>query len=248
MMADIVRRGRLICPIFMSPWFKTTCCRVDWLHCCDQGVAADFQGSVWWKVLRLLPGRSRKIRCTALWAEVQAFYEAKAIGDRLQGLTVGMIKQQKKWPKLRCLAAQCRALVPFTHGLISRYFAGDTPVEESLRVAAGALNACYDALSNDSIFAEDILRTESSKFALQFCALETVEPDTFRLKPKLHLFLHVCSDGGKPARTWTYRDEDSGGTVAAYSHRRGGLLSVSAFSGNLLDRVRMQPFPRVIPQ
>ena len=61
-----------------------------------------------------------------------------------------------------------------------------------------------------------------------------------RVKPKMHLFLELCIEGGKPATCWTYRDEDWGGSVAKMSRRRGGLLSTAAYSSNLLDRFRMQ--------
>ena len=63
----------------------------------------------------------------------------------------------------------------------------------------------------------------------------------WRIKPKLHLFLHLCSDGGRPSLFWTYRDEDYGGTVARYSRRRGGLLSARGMSEGMLDRFRMEP-------
>ena len=61
-----------------------------------------------------------------------------------------------------------------------------------------------------------------------------------------HLFLELCSSGEQPARFWTYRDEDFGGSVAQLSRRRGGLLIVQQFSSGMLARFRMQPVPRLM--
>ena len=70
---------------------------------------------------------------------------------------------------------------------------------------------------------------------------------SWRIKPKLHMFLEVCSDGSKPSAYWTYRDEDWGGTVAQFCRRRGGLLSVRAFSANMLQRFSIyQPMVRMM--
>ena len=104
------------------------------------------------------------------------------------------------------------------------------------------LDQCYKALSHSSMFAADVLQKHSVKFSLLYVALERAHEGTkdFRVKPKLHLFLELCREGGKPALCWNYRDEDWGGTVSKMSRRRGGLLSVQAFSANMLQRFRMQ--------
>ena len=62
----------------------------------------------------------------------------------------------------------------------------------------------------------------------------------FRVKPKMHLFLELCISGSKPSLSWTYRDEDFGGTAAQLSRRRGGLLSAKATSHNFLLRFRLK--------
>ena len=41
-LANMHEAGRGISPLFTSPFLKTTCWRIDWLHCCDLGVAANF--------------------------------------------------------------------------------------------------------------------------------------------------------------------------------------------------------------
>ena len=234
-------------PLLQAPWVTSSIFRVDWLHCADQGIAADFLGALFWYMQQhKMPGNSVKERTAELWTRVQAFYTANAVTDRLQNLVPTMIRQQKKWPKLRSSAAQCRALIEFGYQLARAECDRRSPVEEALMTAMGHLRECYRALSQASIFAKDVMKDQSTKFALQFVALELFDPINFRIKPKLHLFLHVCSEGSTPASVWTYRDEDAGGTIAKFCRRRGGLLSLRAFSLNLLDRVRMQPMVRMV--
>ena len=55
-------------------------------------------------------------------------------------------------------------------------------------------------------------------------------------KPKLHLFLELCSSRARPALFWNYRDEDFGGSCAALSRRRRGPLQAHATSKNLSVR------------
>ena len=69
----------------------------------------------------------------------------------------------------------------------------------------------------------------------------------WKIKPKLHLFLELCSvERTRPSLCWNYRDEDFGGSVARLARRRGGLLSASAFSRNLILMWSMQPMIRIL--
>ena len=56
------------------------------------------------------------------------------------------------------------------------------------------------------------------------------------MKPKLHLLLELGLEGSNPSSSWTYRDEDFGGSMAHLSRRRGGLLKPLPTSSNLLRR------------
>ena len=242
---DVVRRimelGKPVSPILQAPWCNSRIFRIDWLHAVDQGIAADWLGSLFNLALPRMPGRSKEAQCTALWEKVQAYYRRRDVQDRLQNLTPLMIKQEKKSPKLRSSAACCRALIGFGKELADELFmAGPSPVEEAVRVGMHHLYMCYQCLSNTVIFSQELLRDSSFRFAQQFCALDTMNRDLWRVKPKLHLFLELCIEQGRPTTCWTYRDEDWGGSVAKMSRRRGGLLSTAAYSSNLLDRFKMQ--------
>ena len=92
------------------------------------------------------------------------------------------------------------------------------------------------------------LTEHSAAFALQAVALAEAHAGTllWRIKPKLHQWLELCSEGTKPSKCWTYRDEDYGGGCARMVHRRGGAISAKAVSSNLLVNFRIkQPIIRV---
>ena len=147
---------------------------------------------------------------------------------------------------LRASAAQVRALVPFAKELTAELFADGSPREEAMRVAAANLASCYEGLSSGGD--GDLMRRCSINFAAQWLALERAfDSGFFRVKPKLHLFLELCSEGGRPATCWTYRHEDFGGSCARMSRRRGGLLNPTATSKSLITRFRIkQPMVRVV--
>ena len=247
-MQYILENDARISPLFSIPWVTKDLCRIDWLHCADQGVAADYLGNLFHMLLPKLPGATMDDRVRSLWTRMQSFYEQHEVGDRLQNLTKLMIRQPKKSPKLRGGAAQVRALVPFGLLMADEYLAGGTPEEEAAFQGMRRLSECYEALSHTSVFAFDILHQNAIGFAQQYCALEAFFDNSkiWRVKPKLHLFLELCSEGSRPATFWTYRDEDFGGSVSRMARRRGGLLSVRAFSSNLLTRFRIhQPMLRI---
>ena len=110
----------------------------------------------------------------------------------------------------------------------------------------GHMFECYEALHGAGDFV-DGLTLHSRLFALQFVALEEHVPATWRVKPKLHQFLELCTDGGLSSANWNYRDEDFGGACSGMARRRGGHLGPKSTSENLLTRfVLRTPLPRFV--
>jgi len=69
----------------------------------------------------------------------------------------------------------------------------------------------------------------------------------WKVKPKMHQFLEMCSDGQKPSMSWTYRDEDYGGSVAKMARRRGGKKTSKTWSQQTLSLFRIHnPVPRLV--
>ncbi len=66
------KRGK-VNPLLTAPWVKTKIFRMDWLHCSDLGVAADFLGNFFHEVVDLFPGGTKKDRCASLYQEVLAY-------------------------------------------------------------------------------------------------------------------------------------------------------------------------------
>ena len=52
LLACVARGSHAICPIFGAPWLRSSCFKIDWLHCSEQGVAADFMGGVFFHVIK----------------------------------------------------------------------------------------------------------------------------------------------------------------------------------------------------
>ena len=221
----------------------------------DQGVAQNFLGSffielVRWKYPRMLEGGTMKQRCRSLWLELQAWYQATGVSDRLQNLTLTMLQQPGKVPKLRGNAAQVRALVPFALVLAMRLLDGRRSQKElAIITAARLLQDCYRCLSQATPNRADLLERSSRRLSLQLVALEMQSADTrvWRIKPKVHMMLEMALDRGDPAKSWVYRDEDWGGTAARLSRRRGGMYRPRGTSRVMLARFRMKSaFPRLV--
>ena len=241
---DIRNRGKQLSALLQLPYFSIpVCCRMDWLHVADQGVAADLAGNLFWYVQRLEPGRNLQTRVAAMNIRLQKFYDDNHVADRIDLLHVNRFWESRK---LRCSAACMRAMVPFLVQLADHFLSDADAVELALKLCCRALHQCYLSLDERSFLHADVAHAQSIIFASNWVALHRYWHDSdknaFKLKPKLHLFLHICSDGSRPRRYWAYRDEDYGGSVARRGRRRGGVLSVSALSRRVLDRFWLQ-FP-----
>ena len=151
--------------------------------------------------------------------------------------------EKKDGYKLRCSAAQCRALVPFGARLANELCDLSDSVEQAIYYAAFHLNEVYKTLSSECQEPHKKKREHGIKFALQYVGVHDMvnpgDPKAWRIKPKLHLFLHVCAEDDLPSMNWCYRDEDFGGSAAQRGRRRGGLRSVQAMSSSTLDKFKM---------
>ena len=114
LLARILDEGHSINPIFGAPGLTSQQFMVDWLHCCDLGVCADFLGNAFWHILEFMPGQSRDQRVSALFLKMRQYYEDHGVDSRLDNLTDLMLRKgPSKSPKLRAKAAEARGLVSF---------------------------------------------------------------------------------------------------------------------------------------
>ena len=243
MLARIRHQGDRINPLLQLPWIETKCFRPDWLHVADLGVTADFIGNALKILEPLCPGPSRAARVSFLNIWMQDWYDRNHIEDRLNVLLPELFIQRNKGYKLRAGAAKARVLVPWIDHVCQVLLPPDDPIYGAVRAAASCLGKVYGCLREDSFDAE-VARDQSTRFALLWLALHDAQNGdddaAWRLKPKLHMFLHMCSDGSRPARFWCYRDEEFGGGVARRARRRGGVLSAPSVSKTVLHRFWIQ--------
>lgn len=238
----LTSRGR-VSPLLMAPWVTHKIFRMDWLHVSDLGVAADFIGNFFHAVQQIMPGQNKDERCANLWVEILAYYEAHGISDRFDCMQLSFFEPKDAPYKLRGSAAKIRALVPFVWQLAQEMLDINLPIHAAMRHAAFHLNEVYSALSSDHADACASMREHGIKFAIHYVALHDflnpADDKAWRIKPKLHLWLHITSDNSVPRLTWTYRDEDFGGSVARMARRRGNLLRCSSTSSNTLSRFKI---------
>ena len=223
----LLSHGRAVSPIFSVFGVFSYLFRIDWLHAVDQGVGADFLGNLFALLVSILPGRNREIRTNVLWQEMQAYYDAHGVEDTLGSFNYKNIKGSKRAtipPKLRSHAAGCRALIRFGHLMAEKYLSDAKPIEYAAKNAAFHLWQCYQSLSHTgSMYRKDVFEASSKAFALQYHALFLAVGDgvSWRVMPKMHLFLELCCEDTEPNLLWCYRDEDFGGSVAKQAEMRG---------------------------
>jgi len=184
-------KGR-VNPLLTAPWVTTKIFRMDWLHCCDLGVTADFIGNFFHEVIELFPGASKKERCANLYQEIFAYYEAEGVQDRFDCLLPTFFEPKDGAYKLRGSAAKIRALVPFCWHLAQEILDIRVPKNAAMRHAAFHLYEVYCALSADHPDPCASMKEHGIKFAIFYVGLHdhlhAADDKAWRMKPKLHLF------------------------------------------------------------
>ena len=241
LMEQLVSDGQKISPIFSCPFMSSMQMAIDWLHCCDLGVAQDFLGNFFIYILPMMPGTNNDQRVRSLFLRMQAFYVRTNVDSRLDDLTYAMLrKAANKSPKLRSKAGETRCLVPFAAELATLLLTDATDVFQStVKECAGLLDKAYQCLSRSS-FSHEGLSQSCRRFCVMYSALQAASPEgNWTVKPKFHLWQELCEQSTScPATCWTYRDEDFGGSVAKLAHRRGGASVPGACSLQVLQKFR----------
>ena len=242
-------RGR-INPIFGAPYVTPAIFRMDWLHVADQGITPEFIGSFIAEVIHLFPGSTQKERCASLYEQILQYYEDENVLDRFDKILPTFIFDKKDY-KLKGSAAKVRALVPFIWRLAQEILDLQDPKHSAMYHAAYHLHEVYEALSESHPDPQNSMREHGVRFASLYVALHDLlngqDEKSFKIKPKLHLFMHITSDNSIPRLVWTYRDEDFGGSVARMARRRGGVLRCSSTSKSSLAKFKIaNPCIRIV--
>ena len=148
-----------------------------------------------------------------------------------------MLQQPKKTPKLRGRAGEIRGVIPWALEASNRLLSDQVPLESTAKCAMGYLNQCYTNLSGAAYNADNMCEA-SRRFVLLYTALEAAtEGKIFSLKSKVHLFMELTQlSRSNPSKTWYYRDEEFGGSVAQLSKKKGGSSNPHAVGSALLKK------------
>ncbi|CAE7543551.1 unnamed protein product [Symbiodinium sp. CCMP2592] len=236
------QQNKLVSRLFSCPGFNTACCKMDFLHACDLGVTSDWLGSLlFYLQSEKIRGLSKLIRCAKLYQDIKAYYDRTGVQDRLPKLLPTMLREEDrgkiKSPKLKAKAGEARALVGAAMELATKYLSPAKPAEQAMLHGTEALQSIYACLST-AAWDKEVFRVSSQKFLLLWGSLETYfEVDKlFRVKPKAHQLFELARGEVNPSKTWTYRDESYGHTLAFLGRRRGGKFSMNAVSCQVLRR------------
>ena len=238
--------GKGISSIFSIPFLTTAQFAIDWLHCCDQGVAQDFLGNTLLHLQAKMAGANYSLRIQELFELIKACYARNKTESRLDHLTLLMLrKSATAAPKLRSRAGEARGLVPVVRELASTLLLDTDPIDQTVKEAAVLLDKCYAMLSAAQ-FNHVTLKESCRKFCLLYVSLESHFGDghSWKFKPKFHIWQELCEESNVcPSTCWTYRDEDFGGSVAKIGRRRGGRNSPGATATSVLDKFRAKHDP-----
>ena len=208
--------------MFHLPGVSPAIAYPDWMHSGDMGVAQVVAAHLFHEVLPQLPGATVQDRTDALFRAINCYYEAYNVEDRIRSLGHSDFTNggADKANKLKCKAAEARALVPFLPKLAARSCNGADPYSEAVRTATQSLADCYRLFDAPGA----ALRASCRKFANAYASLNLSAPGAHgHIKPKLHLFQELCEFCPRSPRLfWCYKDETFGSACAKLALRRGG--------------------------
>ena len=180
-------------------------------------------------------------RLQAMFLRLGAYYDRVKAPTRLDDLTAGMLKRRGEPAKLHSKAHECRCMLLFSVEEVQRAWSAEPtdPVLTHLKVALGAL-ASLQGLSDRDPWLAERAEAKLDRLITAWCALEELNPDVFRVKPKAHLLLHlvgqVAPKFGTPSNYWCYPEEDWGGKLAGLAKVWGKTPKLGKFIARIFER------------
>ena len=233
------------CPIFSLPGFRLVMVCIGVLHALDLGVSQDLEGNVLWEYLtKFAEGRTLKVKVEALWDMLRAHYQATRTANRVQTLTLEMVKQDKKGPKMRTKGAETRGLMPFAVEVaMLMHEQRPNDYTKTVLMCTSAMFDFYMLMSMSPYNAKEGADA-CRKFCLLYKALndQQTNPLLWRMKPKVHMFQELAEYSaetmGNPATFWNYKDEDFVGWVAKLARARVGPKQGATTAKAVFSRYR----------
>ena len=234
-------------PIFNLPGFKLDHICIDVLHALDLGFTQVVLANIIWEYKEFCEGSTMKVRISKVWTKLKAHYRTMCTPNRLQDLTVTMVRKDNGSLKMRTKGAETRSLVPFGVILASEmHEEQQSSHTKSVYVCISHLLDFYMLMClpeyNVQAGAEACRRCLSMYKALSLEAASNGEEQRWKLKPKAHLFQELAefqsAQWGNPRNFWTYADEDFVGWVATIARSRGGPKQASTAARRVMERYR----------
>ena len=241
----MLRTKGQLSPIFKTPGLEIRHFLIDWLHAVDLGVGQSVVGNALYEIMLLQQGTNQEQKLNALWMRLKHYYKTYKVESRFDRLTLEMLKQPGKGPKLRSKAAECRYLLPFT-AMLAREYDNGTPHRSTVRHMVDHLLTVAECLASQE-FDIETAKDSCKKCCLLYSSLESEalskgDELSWRMKPKFHMFQelleYICDFAGSPKCFWTYRDESWGGFLSKVATRRGGPKFAANIALNLLQKYR----------
>ena len=235
-------------PMFSLPGFELEMICIDVLHALDLGFSQLVLGNIIWEYMNFFAdGSNQGARIGEAWKRLKSHYADMRTYNRLQVLTLPMLRKPNGNIVLKAKGAETRHLVPFGVVLArDMYDRSKSAHAKTTLVCVSRLLDFYMLMGMDSYNAEagkEACRVCVSMYrALWQEAIREGEEHRWRLKPKAHMFQELAEYQGpilgNPRHFWTYADEDFVGWLAKLARPRGGPRKFGTATYRVMQRYR----------
>ena len=231
--------------LFGAPGFLLEYITIDVLHAFDLGVSLNALGNLFWSTLGILfKGPTIASRVALLWERLKRYYREYKPPNKLQKLTVEMIKQDKKGPKLRAKGGECRGVIAFGVELAQEMDETlNSTWSKTLLGCFSALLDCYQCMGHRP-FESSVCADSCRRFLMLYKSMRNNASDErlWKVSPKFHMVQELCEymteEIGNPSNFWAYRDESFVGFIAEVGMSRGGRNNAETTPGRVMKRYR----------
>ena len=202
--------------------FRLECVMINLLHCCDQGFALHLIGNIFHECISrgVFCAGGKQANLEALDAALLKWYKREKVESRIKGkLTMERVRSSNGWPKLKCKAAAARHVAPFALELARQH------LDRRMIAMCQLLCEFFVLINAQGMFLDNDAKDRLPKLGRALCGLYAKQSTaafdtgikTWKMTPKVHIFLHVCEwqgpSVGNPRFYWTYADEDLVGVM-----------------------------------
>ena len=191
-------------------------------------------------------GKTRKEQIEDFVKQLKNHYKRMQTPNRVNNMTLEMLKKDGKAPKLRAKGAETRYMVAFALEVATSVHAykQNDHTYKCLKCISALLDF-YMTFGLDP-YPVDKAKEACREVVVAYVSLHedasAAGKNAWAIKQKLHLFMELgefaVEELGDPQGFWSYKDEDYVGLVSAVGESRGGPSTASTVPMRVVDRVR----------